>query len=73
MTDKPESKRKRGRPETRVLKIDVTLEEVVKAMFAAGKSPYPSKKSANPRSNRTVESFPYKFQSFQYPGLTYDY
>ena len=37
MTDKPESKGKRDRPETRVLKIDVTLEEVVKGMFAAGK------------------------------------
>ena len=37
-----EPKRRRGRPETRVLKIDATPEEVAKAMFAATKPPDPS-------------------------------
>ena len=31
------AKRKRGRPETRVVKIDATPEYVAKAIFAAGK------------------------------------
>ena len=35
------TKRKRGRPETRVVKIDATSEYVAKAIFAAGK---PNKK-----------------------------
>ena len=40
---KPE-KRKRGRPETRVVNIDATPEEIAKAMFAAAKPPDPSKR-----------------------------
>lgn len=43
MKNKPKSKRK-GRPETRVLKIDASPEYVAKAMFAAAKPPDPSKR-----------------------------
>ena len=49
MPDKPESK-KRGRPETRVLKIDATPEELAKVMFAAAKPPDPSKRIKEPQS-----------------------
>lgn len=42
-------KRKRGRPETRVLKIDATPEEVEKAMFATAKRPDPSKRIKTPK------------------------
>ncbi len=49
MSTKPESKCKRGRPETRVLKIDATLEEVAKAMFAVAKPPALSKGIVNSR------------------------
>ena len=45
MPEKPESKRRRGRPETRWVKIDATPEEVAKAMFAA-KPPDPSLRKA---------------------------
>lgn len=47
MPEKPEQKRRRGRPETRWVKIDATPEEVAKAMFAAAKPPDPSKRIAN--------------------------
>ena len=38
--------KKRGRPETRVLKIDASPEYVVKAIFAAGRPAKPNKKKA---------------------------
>ena len=41
MTDKKEPK-KRGRPVTRVVKLDATPEEVARAMFSAVKTPDPS-------------------------------
>ena len=47
MPEKPEQKRRRGRPETRRVKIDATPEQVAKAMFAAAKPPDPSKRIAN--------------------------
>ena len=47
MPTKPEPKRRRGRPETRWVKIDATPEEVAKTMFAAAKPPDPSKRIAN--------------------------
>ena len=34
----------RGRPETRVIKLDATPEQVARAMFAAVKPPDPSKR-----------------------------
>ena len=46
MPKKPELKRRRGRPETRWVKIDATPEEVAKAMFAAAKPPDPSLRKA---------------------------
>ena len=46
MPEKPERKRRRGRPETRWVKIDATPEQVAKAMFAAAKPPDPSKRIA---------------------------
>ena len=49
MPEKPESKRRRGRPETRWVKIDATPEQVAKAMFAAAKPPDPSKRIAQPQ------------------------
>ena len=48
MKDKLETK-KRGRPETRVLKIDATPSEVAKAMFAAARPPDPSKRIKDPQ------------------------
>ena len=36
-TSTMKKKRKRGRPETRVLKIDATPEYIAKTIFAAGK------------------------------------
>lgn len=44
MENKEQPKRKRGRPETRILKIDATPEYLAKAIFAAAKPPDPSKK-----------------------------
>ena len=64
MTKKSESKRKRGRPETRVLKIDATPEEVAKAIFAAAKPPDPSKELRSLKSKRGLESLPYKTQLY---------
>ena len=37
-------KRKRGRPETRVMSIDATPEEIAQALFAAVEPPDPSKR-----------------------------
>ena len=49
MSKKPNKpKPKRGRPETRVLKIDATPEQVAKAMFATAKPPDPSKRIVKP-------------------------
>ena len=42
--EQPKKKRGRGRPETRVVKIDASPEEIAKAMFAAAKEPDPSKR-----------------------------
>ena len=42
MKDKPEPKRRRGRPETRVLKLNCTPEEAFKKIFDAAKPPDPS-------------------------------
>ena len=39
MPEKPESKRRRGRPETRVLKIDATPEELAKCLVTPIKQP----------------------------------
>ena len=47
MPDSPKQKRRRGRPETRWVKINATPEQVAKAMFAAAKPPDPSKRIAN--------------------------
>ena len=40
----PSPKRKRGRPETRVMSIDATPERIAQAMFAAVEPPDPSKR-----------------------------
>ena len=37
-------KRKRGRPETRVMSIDASPEQIAQAMFAAVEPPDPSKR-----------------------------
>ena len=42
--EQPKKKRGRGRPETRVVNIDASPEEIAKAMFAAAKPPDPSKR-----------------------------
>ena len=39
---KPAQPHKRGRPETRVIKIDATPEKVARAIFSAVKQPDPS-------------------------------
>ena len=43
---KTDAKKQRGRPETRVLKIDASPEHAAKAIFAAGKPAKPDKKKA---------------------------
>jgi len=50
MPDKLE-KRKRGRPETRVLKINCTPEEAFKRIFAAAKPPDPSLRKSSKASS----------------------
>ena len=42
MTDKPKKKRRRGRPETRVLKLNISPEEAFRRIFAAAKPPNPA-------------------------------
>ena len=49
MAEKPEPKRRRGRPKTRWVKINATPQEMAKAMFAAAKPPDPAKRIANRR------------------------
>ena len=49
MSDKPEQKRKRGRPETRILKIHCTPEEAMKRIFDAVPPPDPSLRKAKNR------------------------
>ena len=39
-----EPKRRPGRPETRVIKLDATPERIARAMFAAVKPPDPSRR-----------------------------
>ena len=41
-TKESKKKRRRGRPETRVMKLDATMEEVAQRMFANAKKPDPS-------------------------------
>lgn len=41
-TKQPRKKRRRGRPETRVVKLDATMEEVAQRIFANAKKPDPS-------------------------------
>ena len=42
MTDNPKKKRPRGRPETRVIKLDATPEQAARAVFSAVKQPDPT-------------------------------
>ena len=49
MPEKNDQKRRRGRPETRWVKIDATPEQVTKAMFAAAKPPDPSLRKSSQR------------------------
>ena len=42
MTEKPVHKRPKGRPETRIIKLDVTPEQAARAIFSAVKKPDPS-------------------------------
>lgn len=48
-----ESKKPRGRPVTRAIKLDATPERVARAMFAAVKPPNPAKRipPSKPRPN----------------------
>ena len=42
MTVKPVHKKPKGRPETRVIKLDATPEQAARAIFSAVKKPDPS-------------------------------
>ena len=42
MAEKLKQKRRRGRPETRVLKLHITPEEAFRRIFAAAKPPNPA-------------------------------
>lgn len=44
MKPKPADKRQRGRPETRVLKINATPEEIARAIFSAAEPPDPTRR-----------------------------
>ena len=57
MPEKPEPKRRRGRPETRWVKIDATPEQVAKAMFAAAKPSDPSLRKARQHPVTRVKPF----------------
>ena len=47
MPKKSEPKRRRGRPESRILKIDATPEELAKCLVTPIKQPDPAKRITN--------------------------